>query len=90
MSDIILPISEEKQEEESPREIVCNYEATQDDEEKFILMYHMHMQPSEVDALDIERRRWLIGRFIGQKNMEREQMMQARMMQQIGPNLRVD
>ena len=70
MSDIVLPESEETQEET----VVVNYDATEADEEKFFLMYAMNMQPSEVDALDENRRKWIIGRFMLQKQQERAQM----------------
>jgi hypothetical protein len=53
------------------------YQATEEDEEKFFLIYHMHIQPSEADALPQDRRQWLIARFVAQKNMEREMMQQA-------------
>jgi hypothetical protein len=63
------------------------YQATEEDEEKFFLIYHMHVQPSEADALPQDRRQWLIARFVAQKNMEREMMQQARIAQQVLPNL---
>jgi hypothetical protein len=88
MVEIILPTTEK--EEEQPEEIVCNYAATQDDEEKYLLTYLLHMQPSEVDALDTDRRRWILGRLIAQKNIEREQFAQARILSQLGPNLRAE
>jgi len=86
MSEIILPFSEEEKSEQ--KELQVNYEATQDDEEKFFLMYHMSFQPSEVNALDPEYRRWLMARFMMQKNMEREAMVQQRMMQQLGSSIK--
>ena len=82
-SRIILPDAEEAQEEE------LKYEATEADEEKFFLMYHLNWPPSEVDALTEERRKWLIARFVGQKQMEREAMQQMRIREQLGPNFRV-
>ncbi len=85
MSNIVLPESEEK---EDPREVKINYNATEEDEEKFFLMYHMHFQASEVDKIDPERRKWIIARFMAQKNMEREAMERHRLMAQIGPNLK--
>ena len=67
-----------------------NYEATIEDEEKFLLMYLMNMQPSETDALDPERRRWIIARFQAQKQMEREAMQQRALMQQLNAGGGVD
>jgi len=43
-------------------------------EEEFFLIYHLHMQPSEVTALEPDKRRWLISRFIHQKKCEKELM----------------
>ena len=73
-------------------EIEINYEATIEDEEKFMLMYFMNMQPSEVDALSEDRRRWILARFQMQKQMEREAMQQRQLMQQLnaGGGLRND
>jgi len=85
MSDIILPHSEESQEEQK---IQINYQATEEDEEKFFLMYHLKFQPSETDKLDPERRKWILARFMAQKEMEREAMEQHRLMAQIGPSLK--
>lgn len=47
-------------------------------EEQFFLMYHLHMQPSEIDALPVYRRKWIISRFIHQKQSEKELMEQLR------------
>ena len=89
MSEIVLPEPEENKEEQE-----LNYKATEDDEEKFFLMYHLNWPPSEVDNLSDDRRQWLIARFVGQKNMEKEAMQQMRLAQQLGdmkgpPDLRV-
>ncbi len=84
MSNIILP-----QEEEQPEKIALEYEATERDEEVFFLMYHMNFQPSEANALEENYRKWLIARFVAQKNGEREYVQQQRLMSQIGPNLKV-
>jgi len=86
MSEIILPSSEEQEEGE---ELVVNYNATKEDEECFLLMYFMKCPPSEAYEMDAERRRWLIARFMMQKNMEQEAMMQQRMMAQIGGNIKL-
>ncbi len=85
MSEIVLPESEENQPEEEKE---LNYKATEADEQKFFLMYHLNWSPSEVDALSEDRREWLIARFVGQKNMEKEAMAQMRIQQQIGGNIK--
>lgn len=82
MSEILLSESEKPQEEEE-----LKYKATDADEERFFLMYHMNIQPSEAEALGEDYRKWLIARFVGQKTAEREMMQQARMMQQLGPQI---
>lgn len=91
MSDIILP--ESSNEEQPEKEEELKYQATEEDDEKFFLMYHMNMQPSEVDRLDPDRRKWILQRFITQKQMEKEVMDQMRIRQQIAagqmPNFRV-
>lgn len=84
MSEIILAGGDEQ---EGQHEEELKYQGTEVDEEKFFLMYHLHFQPSEVDALDPDRRKWLVARFVAQKNLEREMMQQARIAQQIMPNL---
>jgi len=47
-------------------------------EEQFFLMYHLHIQPSEIDAMPPFTRKWLIQRFIHQKKVEKEIMDQMR------------
>lgn len=47
-------------------------------EEHFFLIYHLHLQPSEVDALTPYQRKWLIQRYIHQKKMEKEIMQQMK------------
>lgn len=84
MTNIVLP---EGSDESSEQEMTINYAATEADEEKFFLMYHMSMQPSEVDSLDPDRRKWIMARFMAQKSMEREAMERHRLMAQIGPSL---
>jgi hypothetical protein len=79
MSDIIVPGGEEKKPE---------YEGTEEDEENFLLMYFLKMSFSDIKSLSREQRHWYIGRYMGQKQMEQEMMAQARMQQQIMPNLR--
>jgi hypothetical protein len=86
---IIIPEGTETQEEQNQGEEL-KYQATERDEEEFFLMYHMNMQPSEVNKLDPDYRKWLIARYIGQKHMEREAMQQQRMMAAIGPTLRTN
>ena len=82
MTNIILPNDEEKDDD-------LTYSATEEDEERFFLMYHMDFQPSEVEALKPDYRKWLIARFIAQKNLEQEAMQRQKLMQQIGPNIKV-
>lgn len=91
-SKIVLPFSKKEGEEPEEKEIEINYEATEADEEKFMLMYHMNFQPSEVDALSEDRRRWILARFMGQKQMEREAYEQRAMMQALnsGGSLKMD
>ena len=84
---IIVPETEEIKEETQEEEL--KYEATEADEEKFFLMYHLNWSPSEVDGLTEDRRKWILARFIGQKQMEREAMQQAQLRDQLGPNMRV-
>ena len=51
-------------------------EEEEDLERRFFLMYHLHMQWSQYDALTPFQREWLIQRFIHQKKMEKEIMRQ--------------
>lgn len=81
MSEIILPNEGEEKEEE------LAYKATEADEERFFLMYHMNFQPSETEALSDDYRKWLIARFMAQKSMEKEMMERHRLLSQIGPSL---
>jgi hypothetical protein len=87
MTNIILPNENNDQNEESQVEEI-NYNATEDDEEKFFLIYHMNIQPSEAEKISPDYRKWLIARFVAQKNMEREAMERHRLMSQIAPNIR--
>lgn len=81
---IIVPeTTKETQEKE------LKYKATEEDEEKFFLMYHLNWSPDDVDGLTEDRRKWILARFIGQKQMERETMQQMQIRDQIGPNMRV-
>jgi len=66
------------------------YEATEADEECFFLIYHLNIAPQHAQALDEEYRKWLIGRFIMQKEQEREMMEQQRIANAVLPNLRTD
>lgn len=79
MSEIIVPEGYSS-EEEDVQEIKINYNATEEDEEKFQLLYHLNIQPSEIDfdLTDVERRRWVFARFMAQKKMEQEMMMEHR------------
>jgi hypothetical protein len=87
MSEILLPEGNEAQEEFRVEKL--DYKSTEEDEERFFLMYHMNFQPSEVEKLKPEYRKWLIARFIAQKNMEREMVERHRLMQQLAPNLKL-
>lgn len=81
MPEIIL--SENNEEEQ------LKYEATVDDEEKFFLMYHMSMQPSEAAGLDPDYRKWLVARFFAQKATEQEMMERHRLLHKVMPNIQV-
>ncbi len=83
MPEIILP--EESQEEKTPK---LAYKATEEDEERFFLMYHLQFQPSETEGLSADYRKWIIARFMAQKHAEQEMMERQRLMQQIGPNFK--
>lgn len=84
MSEIVIP-GEQPPEENTE----LKYQATEEDEERFFLMYHMNFQPSETEALSADYRKWIIARFMGQKAMEKEMMERHKMMQQIGPSIRL-
>jgi len=84
---IILPEDDNQKSDSQSEEL--NYNATEDDEEKFFLMYHMNFQPSEVDKLSNDYRKWIIVRFVAQKNLEREAMERHRIMSQIAPNIKM-
>lgn len=79
MTNIILPQEEEE---------TIKYEATEKDEENFFLMYHLNFQPSEVEKLDPNYRKWLIGRFVAQKSLEQEAMERRQLMHKIGPSFK--
>lgn len=79
MTNIILPQEEEE---------TIKYEATEKDEENFFLMYHLNFQPSEVEKLDPNYRKWLIGRFVAQKSLEQEAMERRQLMNKIGPSFK--
>lgn len=62
-------------------EVVNDFEGPTEEQEeelekRFFLMYHLHMQWSEYDALTPLERDWTIQRFIHQKKMEKEVMRQ--------------
>lgn len=85
MSNILIP--EDGRELEQSQE--AEYNATEEDEERFFLMYHMNFQPSEVEKLNPLYRKWLINRFVAQKHMEQEAMQRQKLMAQIGPSIKV-
>lgn len=90
MSEILLPDGVENENEEQVLDQQgVEYKATEEDEERFFLMYHLNFQPSEVEKLSPPYRKWLIMRFIAQKNLEQEAMQRQKLMQQIGPSLKV-
>lgn len=60
-----------------------DFEPSEADEERFFLMYNMNFQPSEVENLKNDYRRWLIGRFIHQKKMEQAMMQEAQIRNRI-------
>jgi hypothetical protein len=82
MTNIVLP--EDIKKDEDPQEEELKYQATEEDEEIFFLMYHMHMAPSEAANMDKDYRKWVINRFMIQKHMEKEMMERHRLMSQIG------
>ena len=94
MSGILLPdgvnIDEEvKEEATADAPAAPEYQATEEDEERFFLMYHMNFQPSEVEKIAPTYRKWLIMRFVAQKHMEQDAVQKQKLMQQIGPNLKM-
>lgn len=87
MAEIILPAdADEEQEPDETEEI--KYQATEKDEEVFFLMYHLHLQPSEIEKFSDDYRKWIIARFVAQKGLEREALERHRLMNQIMPNLK--
>lgn len=94
MTNIILPdgVNEEETKEgelETTENPANEYQATEEDEERFFLMYHLNFQPSEVEKISPKYRKWLIMRFIAQKKLEQEAVERHRLMSQIAPNLGV-
>jgi hypothetical protein len=47
-------------------------------EEKFFFQYHMHMDAGFSMKLPINERKWMIERFIKQKNQENEALERAK------------
>lgn len=84
MSNILLPEDENKTGQVEANE----YQPTEEDEERFFLMYHLNFQPSECEKLSPKYRKYLIQRFVAQKNMEREMVERQRLMHQLGPTLK--
>jgi hypothetical protein len=87
MTELFIPESAEDDNEDG--KITVNYEPSQEDEEKFMLMYFLHVQPSEIDfdLKDEERRRWVLGRFMMQKQMEQQAMAERRATMQLAQGL---
>jgi hypothetical protein len=90
MSSIILPNEEPKEETKELQEATQEpeYTPTEEDEEIFFCIYHMSIQPTEANNLSPAYRKWLIMRFIAQKNMEQEAIQRQKLMQKIGPDLK--
>ena len=90
MGNILLPdsISAGEEPQEEQRVIEVTHQATQEDEEKFMLLYFLHLQPSEYDKLEPSFRQWLVARFMGQKQMEQQAMAQQQLLRKLGPNLK--
>lgn len=65
-----------------------NYKPTDLDEECFFLLYHLSVQPSEAKNLDTEQRKWMIARFMAQKEMEQEAVTRHQLINQLGPDLK--
>jgi hypothetical protein len=82
---ILLP---ENENSENEPDFKINYQPTDCDEECFFLLYHLSVQPSEAKALDSEHRKWMIARFMAQKEMEQEAVARHQIMNQIAPNLK--
>jgi len=89
MPKIIMPEPSDKDQNDGEHVLEVTYQATEQDEECFFLIYHLQMAPSEARALDGEYRRWLIGRFIVQKEQEQAAFEQHRIAEAIMPNLKV-
>lgn len=87
MSEIIVTgqdVEEKVEQPEGNQEL--KYQFTEVDEERFFLMYHMNIQPSEVESLHEDYRRALIARFLHQKKAEQEMMQRQQLMQQLNRN----
>lgn len=85
MSDIVLPEDDSQEDQEEK----LRYQPTEKDEECFFLMYHYNWSPSEVQSLDDDYRKWIIARTFAQKEAEKEMMQRMRLLNEIGPNLKV-
>lgn len=79
MAEIILPDNLQEEENEETLESSINYNPTEYDEQEFFLMYHLKMSPTEVKAVNDsnpEKLKWIIGRFMVQKQMEQRAMQE--------------
>jgi hypothetical protein len=87
MAEIYVPDTSKKKEEFEEKTIEVTYNPEPEDEEKFIMIAAMGLQPSEVgfDATDPEKRRWLMARFMQQREMEREAIMQQQIAAGLDP-----
>ena len=89
MSSIIVPPSAKEKKTKNANMDELKYQATEEDEKDFILMYGLNLQPSELVNMDKDKKEWLLHRFMSQKHMEQEMMQQSQLMNRIGPNLKV-
>lgn len=89
MSSIIVPPSAKEKKTKNVNMDELKYQATEEDEKDFILMYGLNLQPSELVSMDKDKKEWLLHRFMYQKHMEQEMMQQSQLMNRIGPNLKV-
>ncbi len=88
MSDLLFPEGYNDSSNNQDDEMKLNYDPSEEDEECFFLGLHMHIPPSESYAMNPERRKWFIARFIHQKQMEQTAYEQAMIKQQLGNNLK--
>ena len=79
----VPPTAQQDADEPEVRQLEVNYEPKEEDEEKFMLLYALNVQPSELGwdfKEDVELRRWVLARVMMQKQMEAEDMHRQRAM----------